>query len=1105
MIKRLLVANRGEIAVRIMATASVLGIETVAVYPADDAACGHVSRADAAVELPGTGAAAYLDVEAIVAAAADAGCDMLHPGYGFLSERPELAARCAQAGVRFAGPGPDALALFGDKAAARARARELGVPVLAGTGADPSPEQARALLREHGAVMVKAVAGGGGRGLRPVADEAGLAGAMRRCASEAAAAFGDGRVYVEQLLTRARHVEVQVIGDGTGAVAVLGDRDCSLQRRRQKLVEIAPAAVSDAVRARLSEAAVALIGSARYAGLATVEFGVQDDTTAFLEVNPRLQVEHTVTEQVTGLDLVELGLRVADGATLDALELSATPRSVAVQVRVNAETLQPDGTLLPGGGTLSRFQPPAGRGVRVDTAGYRGYTVSPRYDSLLAKVITDGGTLEEAARRAVRALAEFDIAGVPTNVALLQALLKATLLRAPGLGTLDTGWVDAHAAELAAASAISLVPAAAGPEEDASPAPLFPAADLPPGHAAVRAPLAGTVISVAVTPGQPVAPGDELLVIEAMKMEHEVRAQAAGRVREVPAAAGATVTAGEVLVVLAEAGPDAAGPARADDIPLDHVRPDLAEVRERHRIGLDEGRPEVTERRHAAGRRTARENIADLADPGSFTEYGALTIAAQRRRRPLDDLIARTPADGLVLGTATVGGRPVAVMSYDYSVLAGTQGFMNHRKTDRLLELAGRERLPLVMFAEGGGGRPGDTDTTAVASLDVPTFGLTARLSGLVPLVAIVSGYCFAGNAALAGACDVIIATPEASLGMGGPAMIEGGGLGVVAPDQVGPMSVQVPNGVVDLLVPDEAAAVAAARRYLSYFSARPRADGPAEHADQRVLRHLIPENRVRGYDVRPVIDALCDTGSVLELRAGFGTGVVTALARLGGHAVGLLASNPLHLGGAIDGDAADKATGFLRLCQAHRLPVVSLVDTPGFMVGPAAERTAIVRRFGAMFVAGAGLTVPVCAVVLRKAYGLGAMAMTAGDLRRPALTVAWPTGEFGGMGLEGAVRLGYRKELDAIEDPGARQARYEELVAEQYTRGKAVSTAMAFEIDDVIDPADTRAVLTGVLTRAASSGLPPDHAAGSSAVPVSGGSPAGSGGWGRPGRAGRG
>jgi acetyl/propionyl-CoA carboxylase alpha subunit/acetyl-CoA carboxylase carboxyltransferase component len=1107
-IKRLLVANRGEIAVRIMATAAVLGIETVAVYPADDAASAHVSRADTAVKLPGTGPAAYLDVNTVIAAAAGSGCDTLHPGYGFLAERPELSARCAQAGVRFVGPGPDALALFGDKTAARTRARELGVPVLAGTDAvtsldNASLKPAHALLRQHGAVMVKAVAGGGGRGLRPVTREADLAAAMRRCSSEAAAAFGDGAVYVEQLLTGARHIEVQVIGDGTDAVAVLGDRDCSLQRRRQKLIEIAPAAIGGAIRARLSQAAVALVGSVRYAGLATVEFLVQADTIAFLEVNPRLQVEHTVTEQVTGLDLVELALRVADGATLanltlDTLPPAGSPRGVAIQARVNAETLRTDGTLQPGGGTLTRFQPPAGRGVRVDTAGYRGYPVNPRYDSLLAKVITDGATLEEAARRAVRALAEFDIAGVPVNVALLQALLQA-----PGLGTLETGWVDAHVTDLAVAPAISLVPAAnphdtarvdqhdtarvdqhdtarvdqhdtaptADPPLEAAEVPSGAAevpsgaAEMPPGYAAVAAPLAGTVVSVAVGPGDLVAAGDELLVVEAMKMEHELRAQAAGLVREVLVAAGATVAAGAVLVVLAESETDVAEQAQAGTVPLDHIRPDLAEARERHRIGLDEGRPEVTQRRHAAGRRTARENIADLADPGSFVEYGALTIAAQRRRRSLDDLIARTPADGLVMGTATVDGRPIAVMSYDYSVLAGTQGIMNHRKTDRLLELAGREHLPVVMFAEGGGGRPGDTDTAAVAQLDVPTFRLAAQLSGQVPLVAVVSGYCFAGNAALAGACDVIIATPEASLGMGGPAMIEGGGLGVVAPDEVGPMSVQVPNGVVDLLVADEAAAVSAARRYLSYVgNSRTEADAP--HADQRRLRHLLPENRARSYDVRPVVQTLCDTGSVLELRAGFGAGVLTVLARIGGHAVGLLANNPLHLGGAIDGDAADKATAFLRLCQAHRLPVVSLVDTPGFMVGPAAERTAVVRRFGAMFVAGARLTVPVCAVVLRKAYGLGAMAMTAGDLRRPAVTVAWPTGEFGGMGLEGAVRLGYRKELDAIADPEARRARYDELVAEQYTRGKALSTAAAFEIDDVIDPADTRAVLVDVLAR---------------------------------------
>ncbi len=321
---RLLVANRAEIAVRIMSTAAVAGIETVAVYPDDDAACAHVVRANAAVRLPGAGPAAYLDVSAVVDAAVASGCDMLHPGYGFLAESGALARRCAAARVRFAGPPPEVLDLFGDKIAARARAASLGVPLARASDGPVGPSEAHAFLASLGsgaAVMVKAVAGGGGRGMRPVTDPAGLDDALRRSASEAAAAFGNPAVYVEELLTSARHIEVQVIGDGSG-VAVLGDRDCSLQRRRQKLIEIAPAALGDRLRAELHEAARLLIGSTPYTGLATVEFLVTGSRFVFLEVNPRIQVEHTVTEEVTGLDLVELMLRITGGATLADLGLS---------------------------------------------------------------------------------------------------------------------------------------------------------------------------------------------------------------------------------------------------------------------------------------------------------------------------------------------------------------------------------------------------------------------------------------------------------------------------------------------------------------------------------------------------------------------------------------------------------------------------------------------------------------------------------------------------------------------------------------------------------------------------------------------------------------
>jgi acetyl-CoA carboxylase carboxyltransferase component len=496
-------------------------------------------------------------------------------------------------------------------------------------------------------------------------------------------------------------------------------------------------------------------------------------------------------------------------------------------------------------------------------------------------------------------------------------------------------------------------------------------------------------------------------------------------------------------------------------VDLDMIRSDLAELLERLSFGQDAKRPDAVAKRRRTGQRTARENLADLCDPGSFIEYGALNLAAQRRRRTLDDLIRNTPADGLIAGAGTVNAelfgkdasRCVAVI-YDFTVLAGTQGSFNHRKLDRMLDLAHEWRAPVVLFAEGGGGRPGDTDALKVAGLDTPSFASFAKLSGKVPLVGIVSGRCFAGNAALLGCCDTIIATRNSNIGMGGPAMIEGGGLGVFAPEDIGPIDVQTKNGVVDIAVEDEEEATAAAKTYLSYFQGE-RNDWQA--ADQRLLRSLIPENRLRTYDMRRVVEALCDEQSVLELRAGFGIGIITALVRIAGKPFGLIANNPHHLSGAIDAEAADKAARFMRLCNAFGLPLVSLVDTPGFMVGPDAEKEAQVRRVCRMFLAGASLRVPFFAIVLRKGYGLGAQAMAAGSFHAPVFNIAWPSGEFGGMGLEGAVRLGYRKELEAIADTAERETEYRRLVDEMYARGKAINMASYLEIDAVIDPSETR------------------------------------------------
>ncbi|MGA7705343.1 MAG: carboxyl transferase domain-containing protein, partial [Solirubrobacteraceae bacterium] len=459
-------------------------------------------------------------------------------------------------------------------------------------------------------------------------------------------------------------------------------------------------------------------------------------------------------------------------------------------------------------------------------------------------------------------------------------------------------------------------------------------------------------------------------------------------------------------------------------------------------------------RRRARNRRTARENLEDLVDEETYVEYGPLQFAAQERRRSREDLIANTPADGLVAGVGDVEGNPTVAMSYDYTVLAGTQGMRGHLKKDRLFELAERRRLPVVLFAEGGGGRPGDVDFPIVAGLDCRAFNLFGRLSGLVPLVGIASGYCFAGNAALLGCCDVVIATEDASIGMGGPAMIEGGGLGVYEPGEVGPIDVQHANGVVDLRVADDRAAVAAAKRYLSYFH------GPIDDftvPDQSRLREIVPEQRKRAYEVRRAIEGLCDEGSPLELRGGFGPGIVTALARVEGRPLGILANDPSHLGGAIDADGADKAARFLQLCDAFGLPVLFLCDTPGFMVGPEAERTATVRHFSRLFVIGANLQVPFGTIVLRKGYGLGAQAMAGGSFKAPLFTVGWPTSEFGGMGLEGAVRLGMRRELDAIEDPEERERVFRATVAAAYSHGEGPNMAAYGEIDDVIDPADSR------------------------------------------------
>ena len=1117
----ILIANRGEIAIRIMRAASDLGIKTVAVHSEDDANSLHCSIADESFALEGKGVPAYLNIDGIIAAAKEMNCDAVHPGYGFLSENSEFARKCEENDIVFIGPNVEHLELFGDKGRARAAAAEANVPILKGIDKSVTLEEAQAFyssLGENGGMMIKAVAGGGGRGSRAVTDASEVEEAYNRCQSEATSAFGIGDLYVEEFIQQARHIEVQILGDLQGNIIHLGERECSVQRRYQKIVEIAPAPhLPDRLRTDIIEAAVRLASNVGYSNLGTFEFLVNvnpsdgGDAFSFIEANARLQVEHTVTEAVTGVDIVQAQIGLAAGTSLAELGLDdeslSNPRGYAIQTRINMETLAADGTVRPAGGTLRSYDAPSGPGVRTDGFGYAGYTTSPMFDSLLAKVITHSASsnFETAIQRSLRALSEFRIEGVNTNIPFLTNVLKHPDLAD---GSVHTRWVDEEIANLAAAESSDdsrrwiespeIQVTSAGGSQQASPltgtAPVMvdtsdplalfdydrqvkeaqsvdetpeeEAINLvgPDGSVGIPAPIQGTIIQISVEEGDQILIGQELLVMEAMKMEHVIKADKSGIIKKINVAPGDIIVEGHPLIFVEESDSGDATFVEEETIDLDYIRPDLEEAYARHAYTLDENRPEAVAKRYGRGYRMPRENIAQLVDEGTFKEYGPLVVARQHQKFSDQELREKTPADGLVAGIGSVNGdlfspeeARTMVISYDYTVLAGTQGGRNHYKQDRMFELAERFRLPLVFFTEGGGGRPGDDATGPGVAFDTHTFTQFSQLSGWVPLVGVTNGRCFAGNTALLACCDVIIATEGSTVAMGGPAMVESGGLGVYTPEELGPMSFQVPNGVVDILVKDEEEAVEVAKKYLSYFQ------GPIsdwEAPDQRKLRHIVPENRKQLYDMREIIDTIADKDSVLEIREKFGIGVITAFMRVEGKPMAVIANNPHHIAGAIDSDGADKGARYVQLCDAYDIPILSLMDCPGMMVGPDVESTALVRHCVRMFNAGANITTPMFLTVVRKAYGLGVQAMCGASSFMGFFSVAWPTAEFAGMAIEGSVKLGYRKELMDIEDPEERLAEYQRRVDRAYDRAKAVNASAGYGIDDVIDPAETRSWL---------------------------------------------
>ncbi len=1048
---KLLVANRGEIAIRIMRAAAEMDIPTVSVAPQDDAGALHTGKADEIVELTGIGAAAYLDIDQLVSVARKTGCDAVHPGYGFLAENAMFAARCADAGLTFVGPRVETLQLCGDKAQARATAAATGIPVLRGIDRAVTVAEAKIFFDELGpgrAMMIKAISGGGGRGSRMVTTAAEVQQTFERCSAEALAAFDNDELYVEEFIQRARHIEVQILGDATGAIVALGERECSVQRRFQKIIEVAPAPMLDgALRDAIIDAAVRMAQRLGYCNAGTFEFLVDVDadinarTFAFIETNARLQVEHTVTEEVTGVDIVKAQLGIAAGNTLAALGLdgSIEARGCAVQARVCMETMDEKGTLLPASGTLTAYEAPSGSGIRTDGFGYAGYETSLQFDSLLAKVIgyIPTGGLAAAVARTRRALSEFRIEGVATNATFLQSVLAhADFLE----GRAHTRWIDEHIEELAKTEPPRQFTLPEGYEASVATEEQTERASGPDGSVGLVAPMQGTIVGIDVAIGQEVRIGQTVAVVEAMKLQHDVRADRNGTVASVSMAEGDIVREGYPIVFIHESS-RAEGVIEVDEgIDFDRPRGDLEELNDMVKQTLDAAHMDAVSMLRAQGRRTPRENIDDLVDTGTFREFGPAA--------------AGSAAGGTIQGFGSVNASlvgenrsRVAIVHSNYAFTTYTHG---HYRQEQIHEIAKDWRVPIVLFSDGEGQPYGGLGNVG---LDASVFTDFAKLSGLVPLVGVNTGDCFAGNAALLACCDVIVATTSSTLGMTGPAVAQASGIGSYSTDDLGSTAFQKLNGNIDIVAKDDIEAIAKVKQYLSYFQ------GPIagwEAPDQRRMRHIIPEDRVRAYAMRDIIETLADKDSVLEIRKDFGIGVITSFIRVEGQPMGVVANNPAHLAGAVDSPGADKGARFFQLCDAFDIPVVVFMDCPGIMVGPDHERTALVRHAVRLFNIGANCTTPMFGIMVRKAYGLGVQAMIGGASSVPFLTVAWPTAEFAGMNIDGAVKLSARRELAAIEDPEERKAAYDRRVMQGYESARAVNSGARY----VIDPADTRAVI---------------------------------------------
>lgn len=1064
-VSKILVANRGEIAIRIARAARELGLSTVGIHPADDATSLHTRYMGESRELPGAGAAAYLDQEAILEIARQTGCTTVHPGYGFLSENAEFARCCVDAGLRFIGPTSEQLSLFGDKISARRLAESIDVPVSPGTSHAVSLEEAQAFFDRHGAVMLKALAGGGGRGMRAVHARKDVAEAFERCTSEAMQAFGNGALYVEKLLPAARHIEVQVVGDGTGAVCHLWERDCSVQRRHQKLIEIAPSPVLEPrLRERILTTAVRLAQHVKYLSLGTFEFLVCDGDFWFMEANPRLQVEHTITEEITGVDLVKTQLRIALGATLDDVGLTRPPivDGFAIQARVNLETLREDGMPVPQAGRLTAYLPPSGPNVRVDGYGYAGYTTSLRYDSLLAKVIVRGRSFGSAVVNLEHALREFHIGGVPTNIPLILGILAHPAFT---LGTFDTTLVTEHLPELLASCAQqSMIELPLMLSEDAAESSVDEpdVGDAVEGTIPVLAPMSGVVIAVSAKQGDVVKAGDNLFVLEAMKMEHAVRAPLDGTIVAISPKIGESVASGARLCrIHAEAGATFvntnSGVTTEGDAGWEK---ETDEIKRRRSMALALGGVDKVARQKAEGKMTVRDRIDALVDQGSFREISPLTGFANYG----DDgeLVSVTPAN-FVAGTALVDGRKVTVGADDFTLRAGSGDAAIHEKQIFLENYAGQMRLPVVRLLDGasGGGSVKMALEQGFHYLPVnPAWDAVTENLSLVPVVAASLGPTVGlGAARLVMSHFAVMVDSVSQVFTAGPPIVQAATRENLTKEELGGVAVHRANGMVERFADTEAEAFDLVRRFLSYlpgsvFELPPRvsSDDPCDRCDESMLS-AIPRNERQSYSIQPILDGVFDRDSVFPY-AEYGGSTFTALARLDGHPVGVIATDPLQ-GATMTVEGAMAITRLVDLCETFHLPIVSLTDQAGMAIGSVAERRGTIR-FGARAITAIyQARVPQAELAIRRVFGVGG----AGAVNRHLAnrTWAWPSATWGSLPKQGGIEAAFRTELSKADD---RDAAIERIAQELERTSSPFRTAERFGVQDLIDPRESRPLL---------------------------------------------